>query len=371
MGRDFFQILPSELTTNILSRLPFRSVAISKCVCKSWLNLLNSDYGKIKPPPALVCFKRNPPHCTIFEIEDKDEADYESHDLHYIPLTDFDIPFRISATECTTANGLLLLYSYTNDPVNPVYICNPLTREHILLCPPKEYTSIKCFTYFEFGVSEISGQYKVVCLGGIFESMSVHVYTLGTRSWRTVETGAASGFEFRWDGRAVCNGNIHWTVDDWVRPFYRICGFDIETECFSIFSPPPALHVGGVEELNLELTVFRDCLCICYTRDYEINIWLMKEYRVEESWTIEYKLSTIDLNNNVNWLYPIKVFKDGGILMGRYNVLIYYSNKTRTTQQVGIFNDADAWEYYFTFPNIFTPVLFSLQSFALENVISF
>ena len=114
MGRDFFQILPSKLTSNILSRLPFRSAAISKCVCKSWLSLLDSDYFEIKTPPALVCLNSlmKPSRCAIFEIEDKDEACWESHDLHYVPLTDFDIPFGISAMKCTAANGLLLLYSH-------------------------------------------------------------------------------------------------------------------------------------------------------------------------------------------------------------------------------------------------------------------
>ena len=71
----------------------------------------------------------------------------------------------------------------------------------------------------------------------------------------------------------------------------------------------------------------------------------MKEYHIEESWTIEYKLS---IDFDVDWwvnmsIYPIKVFRDGGILMlMNGHQLIYYSNKTRTTQQVGMFCDASA-----------------------------
>ena len=89
--------------------------------------------------------------------------------------------------------------------------------------------------HFGFDVSEVSGQYKVLSLGWIFESMSVDVYTLGTGTWRHVETEAASGLKFRLDGHAVCNGNIHWRVENWFHPFYLICGFDIEAKCFSIF----------------------------------------------------------------------------------------------------------------------------------------
>ncbi|XP_042032208.1 uncharacterized protein LOC121778883 [Salvia splendens] len=294
MGRDFFQILPSELTSNILSRLPFRSVAISKCVCKSWLNLLDSDYFKIKPPPALVCLKGNASRCTIIEIEDKDEVDLESHDLHYIPLTDFDIPHRSSRTmRFTAADGLLLLHSYIDDP-ETLHICNPLTREYIVLCCPKQCT---LFDYMvAFCVSKISGQYKVVCL---------------------------------------CRTPSEYD-------YFQLCGFDVETECFSIFSPPPALALAlladGDEEFYFELTVFRDCLCICYIQDNEIIIWLMKEYRVEESWTIEYKLNTIGFEFDPqveNFVYPIKVFKDGDILMLlNGDRFIFYSNKTKTIQHV-------------------------------------
>ncbi|XP_042035032.1 putative F-box protein At1g53370 [Salvia splendens] len=261
MGRNFFQILPSEITTNILSRLPFRSVAISKCVCKSWLNLLNSDYFDIKFPPALVTLKMNLSRCKIFEIEDKDEADLESHDLHYVPLTDFDIPHRSRKMRVTAADGLLLLYSYIDDP-ETLNVCNPLTREYIVLCRPKDNTLFDCM--FAFCVSKISGRYKVVCICRTFyESDYFLVYTLGTGIWRPVETSAAYAFILYHYGQVGYNGNLHYIVTDLVQHSFQLCGFDAETECFSIFSPPPAiaLPIDGDVGFYFEMTVYRDCLC--------------------------------------------------------------------------------------------------------------
>ena len=96
----------------------------------------------------------------------------------------------------------------------------------------------------------------------------------------------------------------------------------------------------------------------------------MKEYRVEESWTLEYKLSNNELYINLYCIYPIKVFKDGDILMWlSIDQFIFYSNKTKTIQRVGMFNDPNA-RYFFN-AMIFTPNLFSLKSFEFENVISF
>ncbi|XP_042033559.1 F-box protein CPR1-like [Salvia splendens] len=253
---------------------------------------------------------------------------------------------------------------------------------------------------FGFGVSKISGQYKVVCINR--DGSAHHVYTLGTGAWRRVEACPASGFGFNLDGRIECNGNLHWTVYDSTRPLL-ICGFDVETECFSIFSAPPA---AVDERLTVELSVLSDCLCVSYVWGHEIVIWSMKEYRVEESWTIEYRLSTNGFNfdfgirNRMESVYPIKVFNDGDVLMlmvandinfyYRKRHLIYYSSKTDTIQQLGMINEQlgtigsygmvaeqhltieDVYvENHLTRAMIFTPALLSLKSFGIENVISF
>ncbi|XP_042035035.1 uncharacterized protein LOC121781357 [Salvia splendens] len=193
------------------------------------------------------------------------------------------------------------------------------------------------------------GQYKVVCINR--DGSAHHVYTLGTGAWRHVEAGPASGFGFKLDGRIVCNGNLHWTVYDSTRPLL-ICGFDVETECSSIFSGPP---VVVDERLAVEVSVLSDYLCVSYVWDNEIVIWLMKEYRVEQSWTIDYRLSTNGFNfdfgfrNGMESVYPIKVFNDGDVLMlmvtndinfyNRKRRLIYYSSKTYTIQQLGMINE--------------------------------
>ncbi|XP_047961897.1 putative F-box protein At3g17270 [Salvia hispanica] len=142
MKKDFFTNLPSELTTNILSPLSVPSLAISKSVCKSWRDMFESDdfvkscLSIIKTPRILVRIistKLNSTRCTIFEIEDEDEANTESNDLHYImPLIDFGIPHTYSAYMAgMAANGLLLLYSELGHARISLVICNPITRQYI------------------------------------------------------------------------------------------------------------------------------------------------------------------------------------------------------------------------------------------------
>ena len=71
-------------------------------------------------------------------------------------------------------------------------------------------------------------------------------------------------------------------------------------------------------------------------------------------------------------VFPIEIFKDGDVMMLMEKMgLIYYSKKTRKTQQVGIFKDAVAKEDCFTFATIFTASLLPTKSFGVENVVSF
>ncbi|KAL1538389.1 hypothetical protein AAHA92_27144 [Salvia divinorum] len=277
MEQDLFRNLPSEITTNILSRLPIRSISISKCVCKPWLNLLESDYfdflkSKTKAPHTIV---RTEPEtwtstrCTIWEFEDEDEVDLESHPLRFHTLTDIGIPHGDSVKSVSRvrqANGLLLLYPDI-ETERHIYVCNPVTQSFSTFSAP----------------------------------------------------------------------NIYGHTED-----------------------------EGIAML-LTLHVFRDCLCLCYGLGEYFVIWSMREHQVEESWTIEYKIRVdcdYEFEMEDMYIIPIKIFKNGDILMFLEDqCLAYYSNKTRTIQRVGMFDLADTM--------IFTPSLFSLKKFGGENVISF
>ena len=108
MELDYFTNLPTEITTEILSRLTMRSLAISKSVCKAWRDLFDFVKSKIKTPTTLVRIYQgnNSTRCKISEIEDEDEVDVEKN-------RDLVIPHGRSTGSMvgSTANGLILLYS--------------------------------------------------------------------------------------------------------------------------------------------------------------------------------------------------------------------------------------------------------------------
>ncbi|KAI3464426.1 hypothetical protein Pfo_021089 [Paulownia fortunei] len=389
MNQEFLKNLPSEIVIDILSRLPVRTITSCKCVCKSWLGLLETrEFAKShlsKSVPGLVVY-HSEMHSDLFQIfEFEDAPNLEHHELHYNPVTKFDLTAFISPPHTAigiqgSADGLLFLREINTQP-NVLYICNPITRDYIELPSPEEsvYHYPTIVTY-GFGVSKMTGQHKVVRIfHECIRDPDTHrllripksvcqVYTLGTGSWRSIAPGVPLEYNCRSIG-AFLNGNLHWLVSDLKGSLWISC-FDLETELFSTFSPP--LPLPGSGRFLGGLFVLGDYLCLCdNTSGDEIVIWLMKEYGVEKSWKKEYVISKIPhlAGESYEVVNPMKVFRDGDILMSWEDYFrFYYSNKTKTTQKIDMFELHTSGSID---SMLYTSSFLSLKSFPVENVSSF
>lgn len=87
MELDLFENLPSDIITEILSRLPVRTIATCKCVGKSWLQLIESpQFAKhhlSKSVPCLAIQSCKKP-CQI------DEIFYEENFIYAKRIRKFD-----------------------------------------------------------------------------------------------------------------------------------------------------------------------------------------------------------------------------------------------------------------------------------------
>ncbi|KAL8485716.1 hypothetical protein ACS0TY_027846 [Phlomoides rotata] len=333
MDQDFFTNLPSENIVDILSRLPVRTIVQCKCVCKSWFNLLKSGefvqshFSKSSDGLAVFQSERSSDLYRIYEF--KDELDLEHHELHYNPITTFNLPYHGQIEG--SANGLLFLRDLRRSP-NGLYVCNPITREYIELhCPQDFVYSYPQVVTHGFGTSKTTSQYKVVrifhdCINDKnthqmrIPKSECQVYTLGTGSWRRIELGSPLGYSCRTIG-AFLNGNLHWLVYDFEGSSLVSC-FDLETEIFSTFNLPK----HDTRSL-LGLFALGDFLCLSdNSSDDEIVVWLMQEYGVEKSWTKKFVISRSPnfLGEYYEVVYPIKIFKDGDILMAWEDFFLFY-----------------------------------------------
>ncbi|XP_051139531.1 F-box protein At3g07870-like [Andrographis paniculata] len=271
MNRGFLANLPSEIIINILAKLTVRTIINCKCVCKSWLNLLNTadfiNYHSSKSTPgiAMLIEESRGNLLTILEFEDGLEP--ENHELHFIPVLEFDFQDYMKLFQFVriqgSANGLLLLREISNEADEPdsLYICNPITRQ---------YKKVSSETQDLLAIP------RTEC----------HIYTLETGSWRSIPPGEPMKYDCR-SNAVLLNGSLHWFVRDLKGSSFISC-LDLEREVFTTFSSPfrrkSVMGLGALE----------DSLCLCdNSSENEIVIWIMKEYGVENSWSKEFVISKI------------------------------------------------------------------------------
>ncbi|KAL9173338.1 hypothetical protein ABFS82_03G107000 [Erythranthe guttata] len=370
MEAEFLKNLPSEIVIEILSRLPLRTIGICRRVRKSWRDLLGTrefaDSHLSKSVQGMVV-------CTEFDNYEvfafEDGLDLEDPKRRYREFTSFDCS-ELGISICNikgSVNGLLFL-----NPLSSIsdayYICNPITREYIEF-PYEQRLLDEDFNgtvNYGFGVSKVSGQYKVIKTVHVNKSIC-HVYTLGTGKWRRIPAGPPLGDNKNSSG-AFLNGCLHWFVDDDEGSDLISC-FDLETETFSMFAHPPL----PLSKRHQVIVALGDYLCICdNTDENEIALWVMKEYGNDKSWTKEFVIRKgyrYCRGRPSGIVYPIKLFEDGHVLMTwedrcKEFSMLYYSNKAKTTAEVhGVFGISSRMQ---AMP--YTPSFVSLKSFPKEDV---
>ncbi|CDP21974.1 unnamed protein product [Coffea canephora] len=241
-------------------------------------------------------------------------------------------------------NGLICLNEFDHKH-DAVYLWNPIIRESITLPMPEGVRSYPNIVSYGFGSSSETRKYKVV---RIFQELEKNtrrilksncdVYTLGeeTESWRRIGHAPFLYNSCRTHG-VFLNRNLHWLIGDQAGSELISC-FDLETELFSPFPAPPELS----KDFNLaSLRLFGGCLSLCdNTSDYEIVIWVMKEYGITKLWTKDIVIDKepADLvGPSFEVVRVFKVFEDGNILLlWRDDILLSYHSRRQILHQSGV-----------------------------------
>ncbi|GMP40608.1 hypothetical protein CsSME_00010984 [Camellia sinensis var. sinensis] len=393
-GRSIFD-LPGHIITDILSRLPIKTIIHCRCVCRTWHSLvLDPHFANLhlsRTPTSLIIHQdsdRSPDwDSDILKLIEFDRDEHDQHGnglLHYDPLMKFDLK-RLCYKNgeillVGSVNGLLCFCDYENEAI---FICNPIMRECITLPKPMYTKRYPSTIVYGFGYSSLSGHYKVVQISqtplsdpaeglpSSYDSQGA-VYVLGTANWRSIGT-----VPFLYSCRSYnlsLNGNIHWLNCDG-ETSELICSFDVEYESFQVFPSPPNNLIK--QTLYVSLGLFRDCLCLCVTdgsEDSDIVIWVMKEYGVKESWTKEIVIrqNSSDLScllyDEVSLLH---VWENGDILiLWRDDRLYSYSPERKTLEEVEVPRDSShIVAPFITYEMMLhVPSFLSLKDFEREKV---
>ncbi|KAK6118967.1 hypothetical protein DH2020_047305 [Rehmannia glutinosa] len=99
---------------------------------------------------------------------------------------------------------------------------------------------------------------------------------------------------------------------------------------------PPGIEHGW---FNISFGVWDGYLCLANACNIQVDVWVLKQYGVAESWTRNFILRKSWIPSDL-WpcpLFPIKTLRNGNILMSRRSgeTLISFDPKTKTTSAAG------------------------------------
>ncbi|KAK9226150.1 hypothetical protein WN943_011197 [Citrus x changshan-huyou] len=366
------ETLPREIVLHILLRLPITSLVQFKFVCRAWralaqdpllANLHNTtSTSKAEKNPCLILHCDFPIRNQLCFIDFSDNQD---------KVRKFNMPFQAKMPEFDavgSCNGLLCLSdSLFNDAI---CIYNPFTRDYIELPKSMQYPDQE--VVFGFGFHPVSKEYKVIkivyyrksCSNSSFQRTrrviyprsDVQVYTVGSPAWRS--KGKLAYQFVRRPSEALVKGRLHWvTRPRRYSPVRGIVSFDIADEQFREVPKPDC---GGLNRCNYHLAVLSGCLSVAVYGNYgKLEIWVMKDYNVKESWAKELNIGAyIPKGLKQSLDRPLKIWKNslngrvvrvvcilekGEILLEyKSRVLVSYDPKRRTFHEF-VFKGTPNW----------------------------
>lgn len=341
--------LPHEIIVDILSRLPITSLVQFKFVCRGWRALAQDPLlvdmhlsCKAESNPCLIL------HCDVPIRNQLYFVDLSAHNQDTEKVKRLYIPFQTTMPEFDvvgSCNGLLCLSdSLYNDAL---YVYNPFTMDFIELPKSRQYPDQE--VVFGFGFHPETKEYKVVKIVYyrntssnysrarriVYPQSDVQVFTLGSSHWRSL--GKVSCQFVRRPSEALVSGRLHWVSRP--RRYYparRLMSFDLADEQFREVPRPDC---GGLNRCNFHLSVLKGCLAAAVYGNYgKLEIWVMKDYNVKESWIKEFSIGAYMpkcLKQNLDRDRPLKIWKNAPngkvvrviCLLENGEILLEYKNR--------------------------------------------
>ncbi|XP_010519757.1 PREDICTED: F-box protein DOR-like [Tarenaya hassleriana] len=268
--------IPLDLTVDILTRLPVKSLVRFLCVSKGWSSTISGrDFANsfmtrsLTRPRLLLTFIANNKY-VFFSLTHPQNSDMESSSVAtYV----YDMNWSVDWAH--PVRGLVCVGSPPN-----LAICNPSTNQFITL--PKVKTRRKDIHSF-FGYDPIDDQYKVLSMtvAKRREVAEEHqVLTLGTRkTWRMIE----STFPHWPRIEGLClNGVLYYGAWCFLETIKEdvIMRFDVRSERFDVMKVPQGSKWSWSDHPTL-ISYKGKLACLNYGGS-SIHLWVLEDAEKQE-----------------------------------------------------------------------------------------
>ncbi|XP_039040426.1 F-box/kelch-repeat protein At3g23880-like [Hibiscus syriacus] len=296
--------LPVEVIIDILKWLPVKSVVKFRSVCKTWNSLIcDPSFVSAHCQAYLSRPPNNTPLLLIisFSVNGKDKYSLHYDNDVFDELKKLQYPVFDSIWSPMyfgSCNGLVCLGSYAHNPMRFVF-WNPSIQKYISLPQP----DICCIDYasrlnsafgFGFGFDSRTNDYKILTVR--FDKanhlIQPSLFSLRENCW-TMVVAIAPNYEFDDEtSMTFVNGAVHWLGyqrrnSDGFKFNYTILGFDLSAEEFFEISFPESFTC--LPDMELSTMKYGQSSIAVVKLGWEdgelLEMWVMKEYGVVESWT--------------------------------------------------------------------------------------
>ncbi|XP_059445063.1 F-box/kelch-repeat protein At3g23880-like [Corylus avellana] len=293
--------LPHEIITDILSRMPGKSLMRLRCVSKAWCSLISTPNfisthlsRSLSNSQHQPCLYANYGHIgTLLMYPSNQEIEEQKEDFLANPSERREL-YDPSNNEFElvlvgSSNGLLGL-AYKRSKLCVLW--NSSIQIAITLPKPNIGFdgSIPLDHSVGFGYDPTTDDYKFVRL--VYSSYRtlrplVEIYTLRTGIWRSVTAPVPPCIITEDLSPSVfVNGSLHWSA---LRAFsFVIMSFNMKDEAFGEVGMPKGFQGPG--DLKVTVALCDGMLALVIRDGYDgkktsTTVWVMKEYGVAESWT--------------------------------------------------------------------------------------
>lgn len=309
----------------------------------------------------MMKYEQDSAKTSSFRLINQQQLTSEKLNARFMIKGDDDEPFMIREFDSESyrgtfrvlgsCNGLVLLLHHSYSINKRIYLWNPATRFYNKVFDLDNDLNVNtgglCF-------DSSNNVYKAVIVmerrwTGIRndndgDAECVIVASLKDKKWRKVECP--------YDTRSICDGitmygRIHYRIrvsreDQHFCCIGGLCNeiicFDPVTEKFDIF-PVPESKSGRVEDIIVGVGVLNECLCMTRLDKGDVEILVMKEYGVKESWTSLFFVGNLNIYPWSGAVVPLFMTDNGElILMINSNIreknVILYDPKNGNMQDI-------------------------------------
>ncbi|XP_062014048.1 F-box/kelch-repeat protein At3g06240-like [Rosa rugosa] len=335
-----------DIISEILARLPVKSLMRFRCVSKSWSALISDPYFTkkhlsytemgITENSSRLLYSLDPPQ----SLDHEALKDLKDHRDGYFANRELDLPVMIPGSSnrykriVGCCNGLICILVEQVD----FMLWNPCTRYSNVLPRTKFPSYFPKFNsrnvFCGFGYDSATDDYKVIM--GTRNCKQIQIFTLKTSSWKVLPL--TNALDMSGTAGLLLNGSLHWLAEPQPNAGNRqtILSFDLVEEKFREMIPLP--HHDAYFQ---GMTILRNYLCVfelLVGRDRVNTIWLMKEYGVKQSGTQVIMCSKKVMPQEYRHVFmqPICILENGELLVNdwRAGFLVLYDPKENTFKNV-------------------------------------